>query len=90
LHPAEKKKTSYLVIVAFFAPDFFFSCRRCFEDPSYFAEWKDPKDFTEILVCPEMVGDHFPDKVLKALGQLSVKNFTPKSRYGAHSANTNV
>uniref|UniRef100_K1PTG8 Sn1-specific diacylglycerol lipase beta n=1 Tax=Magallana gigas TaxID=29159 RepID=K1PTG8_MAGGI len=52
----------------------------CFEDPAYFAEWKDPKDFTEILVCPEMISDHFPDKVLKSLELLSAKNFTPHSR----------
>lgn len=55
-------------------------CRGCFEDPAYFAEWKDPKDFTEILVCPEMISDHFPDKVLKSLKLLSAKNFTPHSR----------
>lgn len=54
--------------------------RGCFEDPAYFAEWKDPKDFTEILVCPEMISDHFPDKVLKSLELLSAKNFTPHSR----------
>ncbi|XP_061191420.1 diacylglycerol lipase-beta-like isoform X2 [Saccostrea echinata] len=64
--------------------------RKCFEDPSYFAEWKDPKDFTEILVCPEMVYDHFPDKVLKALEQLSQKNFTPRSKFKSQSADTNV
>nr|XP_022316925.1 sn1-specific diacylglycerol lipase beta-like isoform X2 [Crassostrea virginica] len=54
--------------------------RGCFEEPSYFAEWKDAKDFTEILVCPEMVTDHMPDRVLKSLKHLSAKNFTPRSR----------
>lgn len=67
-----------------------FDFRGCFEEPSYFAEWKDAKDFTEILVCPEMVTDHMPDRVLKSLKHLSAKNFTPRSRKPGSPDDTQV
>ncbi|XP_033734525.1 sn1-specific diacylglycerol lipase beta-like isoform X2 [Pecten maximus] len=54
------------------------SDRSCFASPAYFAEWKTPADFQEILVSPDMLTDHLPDNVWKALVQLADKQFNPK------------
>ncbi|KAK3090708.1 hypothetical protein FSP39_013912 [Pinctada imbricata] len=52
--------------------------RRCFETPSYYAEWKEVDEFGTILVGPDMFSDHLPNNVFDALDQLSKKNFTPR------------
>ncbi|XP_060067139.1 diacylglycerol lipase-beta-like [Ylistrum balloti] len=54
------------------------SDKSCFASPTYFAEWKMPADFQEILVSPDMLTDHLPDNVWKALVQLTDKHFNPK------------
>ncbi|XP_069123504.1 diacylglycerol lipase-beta-like isoform X2 [Argopecten irradians] len=62
--------------------------KSCCSSPTYFAEWKTPADFQEILVSPDMLTDHLPDNVWKALVQLSDKQFNPKPRHRTSSIPT--
>ncbi|XP_021375697.1 sn1-specific diacylglycerol lipase beta-like isoform X2 [Mizuhopecten yessoensis] len=64
------------------------SDKSCCASPTYFAEWKTPEDFQEILVSPDMLTDHLPDNVWKALVQLEDKHFNPKHRRSTSSIAT--
>lgn len=52
--------------------------KTCCGIPDYYAVWSRPEDFSEVLVSPKMLSDHFPDAVMRSLEQLSSKHFTPR------------
>ncbi|XP_052059315.1 diacylglycerol lipase-beta-like [Mytilus californianus] len=55
--------------------------RACCGTSSFYAEWSRAEDFVkEIILSPDMVTDHIPDKLMTALEHLSDKDFTPKRR----------
>ncbi|KAL3876663.1 hypothetical protein ACJMK2_034468 [Sinanodonta woodiana] len=54
------------------------SARSCFGVPDYYAVWSRPEEFTEVIVSPKMLSDHFPDAVMRALQQLEEKNYAPR------------
>ncbi|XP_041362272.1 diacylglycerol lipase-beta-like isoform X2 [Gigantopelta aegis] len=51
----------------------------CCGQPSYSAMWVKSEDFSEIIISPRMLWDHFPDVVMKALEQLEDRNYVPRA-----------
>ncbi|XP_052816951.1 diacylglycerol lipase-beta-like isoform X2 [Mya arenaria] len=46
-------------------------------DDEFSAMWKSREEFTEIIVSPDMLANHFPDALLDAIDQLRERNCVP-------------
>ncbi|XP_068761238.1 diacylglycerol lipase-beta-like isoform X2 [Montipora capricornis] len=41
------------------------------EAPRFDVMWSDKDNYSKIIIHPDMLGDHFPDRVMKALGRVA-------------------